>query len=142
MALNIGCEERGYLAEALTAKVWFYQNGITRFVIGEPGNTRFQISQEGISIEWDKLHPVKDLDKKVIREGSHISVAGLTREDGAEKFEYIIELNPFKVIQKSNNIVTQVINPEASLYFEDMVQPGDLPLGTDPDDNECFAGLR
>ena len=65
MALNLGCIGSGYLANDLIVKMWFYQNGMTRFLIGEPGNTRFQITQEGISVEWDQLRRVDDLTKKV-----------------------------------------------------------------------------
>ena len=125
MTLNIGCGESGYLAETLTAKIWFYQNGIARFVIGEPGSTRFQISQEGISVEWDQLDP-ENLTNKVKEAADSLSVTDLNRNDGSKSFEYIIEFNPFKVIQKSNGTVTQVINPEASLYFEDTVNPSEI----------------
>ena len=38
--------------------MWFYQNGISRIVIGEDGNTRFQISQEDLPVVWDQLEAV------------------------------------------------------------------------------------
>ena len=41
LELNIDCEGAGYLAKRLIANIWVYQNGITRFVIGEPGSKRF-----------------------------------------------------------------------------------------------------
>jgi len=110
--------------------MFFYQDGITRFVIGEPGNERFRITLEGISVEWDSLQPVDLTEKVTIEEDNYLSVVGLTREDGGEiieEFEYVVEFIPFKVIQKSNGILTQVINPGATLYFEDMVSEVGLP---------------
>ena len=43
--LQMGCDNTDYLAANLTFKMWFYQDGIARIVIGEPDNDRFQISQ-------------------------------------------------------------------------------------------------
>ena len=41
MTLDLGCDENGYLAKSLEAQMWFYQDGITRLLVGELGNTRF-----------------------------------------------------------------------------------------------------
>ena len=108
LELNIGCHGSRYLAKNLIATMFFYQNGITRFVIGEPGNERFRITQEDISVEWDNLEPM-NLAEKVETEENYIQIAGLTREESGnmvEDFMYTIELNPFKIIQKSNGILT------------------------------------
>ena len=43
--LKMGCNDTDYLAAELTFKMWFYQDGISRIMIGEPGNKRFRISQ-------------------------------------------------------------------------------------------------
>ena len=72
---------------------------------------------------------MQDLRNKVFLTENSIHITDLIRnenKDESEKFEYLIEFSPFKVIQKSNGIVTQVINPEASLYFEDTVEPSQV----------------
>ena len=42
--LNMACEDTGFLASDLDFTIQFYESGIARMLIGEPGNTRFRIS--------------------------------------------------------------------------------------------------
>ena len=37
----------------------FYQDGITRILIGEPDNTRFRISQQELPVVWSQLQKEK-----------------------------------------------------------------------------------
>ena len=149
MDLQMQCEDTGYLASKLTAKMWFYQNGIARVVIGEPDNTRFQISQEELPVVWDQLEAVQALEanhtKTYDDQGkSGIIVADLERNSchstNVENFTYTIQFKPFfQVTQMSNDVVTQVINPSGSLYVEDMFSSDSEASNAD---DTCFAGLR
>ena len=47
-----------------------------------------------------------------------LSVKGLNHEDLTEEFSYTIDFDHFKLTQYSNNILTMVVNPVDSLYFE------------------------
>ena len=56
-----------------------------------------------------------------------------------ETLSYDIQTKPvFQIKQKSNDIVTQIINPAGSLYVEDMFTT-DIPQSTG---DSCFNGLR
>ena len=59
-------------------------------------------------------------------------------EDGSENYTYTVWFNPFRIEQRSNGILTQVINPRASLYVEDTVNG--QRFGKEAE--SCFNGLR
>ena len=130
MTLDLGCDDSGYLAKSLDASMWFYQDGITRLVLGEPSNTRFAISEHDLPVVWDQLEMVEDLSSLATtytKDGTEgILIQNLNRTDSCsgdviETFSYDIQTKPvFQVKQLSNDIVTQVINPAGSLYVEDM----------------------
>ena len=60
-------------------------------------------------------------------------------EDGSENYTYTVRYNPFRIEQRSNGILTQVINPRASLYVEDTVS-SEQRFGKEA--AGCFNGLR
>ena len=131
----MGCQDTGYLASDLIFKMWFYQDGITRIMIGEPENTRFQISQQDLPVAWSQLTP--GYNHTALNE-DELEVFSQPDKDGAENFTYSIQFNPLQIQQKSNKILTQVINPTASLYVEDSTSVGAKSSGK----SSCFDGLR
>ena len=66
-----------------------------------------------------------------------ITVDGIAREDEADVFTFDIKMNPFKVEQRTNGILTQVISPINSMYIEDTVNPV-FTTGS----GSCFDGLK
>ena len=76
--MSLGCDSRGYLAGDIDFEVSFYQDGITRFLIGEKDNDRFRISQEDLPVVWDQLDPHKvKLSESIDILGSKLVVSGL-----------------------------------------------------------------
>ena len=51
--LNFFSNDSGDFASVLNLRMTFYQNGIMRTLIEEPGSTRFRISAEGLPVEED-----------------------------------------------------------------------------------------
>jgi len=103
MALQ--CDDRSYLASNLTFEISFYQDGITRFLIGEQGNSRFRISQEDLPVVWDQLELATDtLTMKTTKSDSSYEISGLS-SDGDE-FWWGLDFKPFKLTQKVNGVIT------------------------------------
>ena len=100
--MRLGCDQRGYLAGSLDFEVSFYQNAITRFLIGEKDNDRFRISQEDLPVVWDQLVPLNiTLSEHAVFSDENTPtyhIANITREDGSDTFEYDLELSPFRVV--------------------------------------------
>lgn len=118
--LNFACAgDSGDFASTLNLRMTFYQNGIMRTLIEEPGSTRFKISEEGLPVVEEQLIPVSDLSSRVIILSNQVIVNGLTHDDGTETFKYVLDFDHFKVSQFSNNKLTLVMNPTDSLYYED-----------------------
>ena len=102
----------------LDLTLWFYQNGIMRTLLEEPGSDRFRISQEGLPIVNEQLHHVSFFQKKVTFRSNEIVVWGLMSEDMTESFSYYINYDHFKITQYAGSLKTLVINPIDSLYLE------------------------
>ncbi len=69
--LNFACAgDSGDFASTLNLKMTFYQNGIMRALIEEPGSTRFKISEEGLPVVEEQLLPIADLSSRVQISGS------------------------------------------------------------------------
>ena len=115
--------------------MWFHQAGIAQILIGEPGNARFQISQEDLPVEWDNLVPGNVTQGEVKEDGVKYIAYG---EDGLEIYTFHIFFNPFKIEQHANGKLAQVINPRASLYVEESVTSSRLNDET----ADCYSGLR
>ena len=133
--LSMGCDSTGQLAKELQFKMWFHQDGIAQILIGEPGNTRFQISQEDLPVDWDNLRPGNVTAGAVKDEEVRYTAYG---EDGLEIYTYHIMFNPFKIEQRTDGKLTQVINPRASLYVEESV----ASPARGEESADCFSGLR
>ena len=96
--------------------MWFYQDGITRLVLGEPSNTRFAIAEHDLPVVWDQLEMVEGLSSlstAYSKDGTEgILIQNLNRTDSCsgdviETFSYDIQTKPvFQVKQLSNDIVT------------------------------------
>ena len=97
--LSKGCNSTGQLAKELQFKMWFHQDGIAQILIGEPGNSRFQISQEDLPVDWDNLRPGNVTKGTVKDDGVKYIAYG---EDGLEIYTYHIFFNPFKIEQHAN----------------------------------------
>ena len=50
--------------------------------------------------------------------GDYLRVSNLTHEDGSEQFTYHMNYSRFNIMQYSDDLVTLIINPIDSLYFE------------------------
>jgi hypothetical protein len=116
--LNLNTMDSGDLAQTLNLRLTFYQNGIMRTLIGEPGNTRFKISESGLPVVEEQLYPVENLSANVTISTSEMVIDGLVHSDKTETFKYIVYFNHFKVEQYSNGKLTLVMNPNDSLYYE------------------------
>jgi len=116
--LNLNTTDSGLLAQTLNLRLTFYQNGIMRTFIDEPGNTRFKISDSGLPVVEEQLDPVENLSANVTISTSEMVIDGLIHSDKTETFKYIVYFNHFKVEQYSNGQLTLVMNPNDSLYYE------------------------
>ncbi len=100
----------------------FYQNGIMRMLIEEPGVKRFRISQEDLPVVDEQLERV-DLSDRFNFDASKRSftISDLTSEHGDESWEYEIDLPRFRINQMTSSgemIKTMVVNPQDTLHFE------------------------
>ena len=82
---------------------------------------RFGITDLGVGVEEYKLQQIRDVDsvaewdkaKRVI-----VVKVKSTTDQGLDSFEYEIQLDPFRIIQKINGITTMIVNHKDTLYFE------------------------
>ena len=123
----------GYLASGLELQVQFFQQGIIRAVVDQHDSTRFRISDEDLPVEWDQLNPVANLTSLVSQDSDELKVDGLSRDDGSDKFEYHINLDPFYITQMINGKIT--MQTSSSLYFED-------GASFSTNDDSCFSALQ
>jgi hypothetical protein len=79
--LNLNTMDSGDLAQTLNLRLTFYQNGIMRALIGEPGNTRFKISETGLPVVEEQLYPVENLSANVTISNSGMVIDGLVHSD-------------------------------------------------------------
>ena len=56
-----------------------------------------------------------------------------------ENYTYIVSFSPLKIEQYVNDVLTQVVNPTASLYVESSTQ---AKRNDQSDQLGCFTGLR
>lgn len=110
------------ISPELDLTLWFYQNGIIRVLLEEPESGRFRISGEGLPVVEEQLIPTKLLSKRVIINDNTLIVRDLFNKDVDEVFRYEVEFDHFKIKQYSNEILTLIMNPVDSLYFENGVQ--------------------
>lgn len=85
-----------------------------RALIEDMLSDRFRISQEDIPVVEDQLHPVNYLSS-LVDVTDH--TAYFHNEDD-ETYAYEIQFEPFMITQKSNGVVTMVINADNMLYVE------------------------
>lgn len=75
--------------------LWFYQNGIMRALLEEPGSGRFRISQEGLPVVDEQLEIVDKLSYYVNFGTDHVNVGPLLHSDESETFSYKIKFDHF-----------------------------------------------
>ena len=96
--LNFACAgDSGDYASVLNLRMTFYQNGIMRTLIEEPGSTRFRISEEGLPVSEEQLIAVTDLSSHVTTLGDSVIIDNLVHDDGTETFKYVLDFERFKV---------------------------------------------
>ena len=109
------------LAQDLLLEMAFFEDGITQVLIGEPDNTRFRISQHDLPVVWEQLKPGQASKTRYDEEGIQITV------EGTEVHTYDIYFSPLRIEQRASGLLTQVINPKATLYIEESVAANDMP---------------
>jgi len=50
--------------------------------------------------------------------GDYMVIEGLKHQDETEVFKYVIDFSHFRISQYSNEMLTLILNPINSLYFE------------------------
>ncbi len=68
----------------------------------------------------------------------YLIIKDLQHEDESEKFKYKVDFSHFSVSQYSNDILTLIVNPIDSLYFEN----GSKEYGLIDDSPTCFQALK
>ena len=72
-------------------------------------------------VVWEQLKPGQASKTRDDEEGVQITV------EGTETHTYDIYFSPFRIEQRANDLLTQVINPKATLYIEESVAANDKP---------------
>ena len=89
-----------------------------RAFLEEPNSGRFRVSDTELPVVEKQLQIVPALSTHITKNSSHVKIANLPHNDNSEIFSYFIQLNHFKITQSSNDVITLIINPIDSLYFE------------------------
>ena len=102
--LNLASKSDGTVSQSLDMTLTFYQNGIIRMLMTEPGVERFRISQEAVQPVVDEQLVAADLTDKVTwsDDKQTLSISGLKNEQGDEDWTYVIELPRFRINQYQN----------------------------------------
>ena len=66
----------------------------------------------------EQLIPIGNLTSSSEFHKDHMIVQGLQHDDESEVFKYKVDFSHFRVSQYSNDILTLIVNPVDSLYFE------------------------
>ena len=89
-----------------------------RAFLEEPSSGRFRISDDSLPVVEEQLIPIGNLTSSSEFHKDHMIVQGLQHDDESEVFKYKVDFSHFRVSQYSNDILTLIVNPVDSLYFE------------------------
>ena len=89
-----------------------------RAFLEEPSSGRFRISDDSLPVVEEQLIPIANLTSFTELHEDHLVIKGLKHDDETEVFKYKVDFSHFSVSQYSNDVLTLIINPIDSLYFE------------------------
>jgi len=89
-----------------------------RAFLEEPQSGRFRISDDALPVVEEQLIPVDSITASSMLHDDHMVIDGLIHSDQSEVFKYVVDFTNFKISQYSNDMLTLIINPINSLYFE------------------------
>lgn len=96
-----------------------YQNGIVRMSMSDSSDPkdRFGITDINVGVEEQNLEQILSLQDVTLVYDDRL-VLNLQSSDRQDHFEYEVQFQPFRVVQRINKVVTMVVNHNDTLYFE------------------------
>jgi len=109
-----------------------------RAFLEEPFSGRFRISDDALPVVEEQLIPIASISASAMFHGDYMWISGLAHDDQTEDFKYKVDFTQFRISQYSNEMLTLILNPINSLYFEN----GSNQSQEVDDAPTCFEALK